>query len=267
MTSIVDTHCHLDLEAFDEDRSEMFDRALRAGVHAMVLVGYNPERWATTGELREKQPYLTRTLGIHPNDADLWNDDIAHKLGREVDSSRPVAIGEIGLDFYRSKDNSLQQKRAFVAQLELAADLDLPVVIHQRDAEEEVLNLLESVPVRAGVMHCFTGDVAFAERCLDLGFYLGIGGVLTFRRSDEIREAVRQAPFGRLVLETDAPFLAPQPQRGKRNEPAFLTMVIAELAHIRGVTEDDIVRQTTQNAIELFGESITRAIAVGLEQA
>lgn len=266
MISTVDTHCHLDLEAFDEDRDDVFQRALGAGVHAMILVGYNPERWETTAALCSQHGFLRRTLGVHPNDAGIWSDEMSMRLRREIERDRPVAIGEIGLDFYRSAGNVEQQRRAFVAQLEIAAEYNLPVVIHQRSAEDEVVEVLVDMRPRSGVMHCFTGNQVYAERCLDLGLHLGIGGVLTFPRSNEIRGAVAAAPIDRLLLETDAPFLAPQVRRGKRNEPSLLPAVLHELARVKNASEIEVAEQTTKNAVDLFGEDISNAIHIGMEQ-
>lgn len=265
MISIVDTHCHLDLDAFDEDRADVLDRALSAGVHAMILVGYNPERWRTTADLCARHRYLKRTVGIHPNNAGMWDDQMAVQLRHELVRDRPVALGEIGLDFYRSADNADQQRRAFVAQLEIASEFELPVVIHQRSAEDEVLKVLADVRPRSGVMHCFTGNREYAERCLELGLHLGIGGVVTFPKSTEIREVVASAPDDKLVLETDAPFLAPQLRRGKRNESALLPAVLQEVASTKRTSGADMAERTTTNAVDLFGKQLLDAIYAGTE--
>lgn len=265
MTSIVDTHCHLDLDAFDGDRAEVFQRALNAGVHAMILIGYNPERWGTTAALCSQHEFLRRTVGVHPNDAGIWDDQMPARMRQEIESNRPVAIGEIGLDFFRSADNAKQQRRTFVAQLEIAVEFNLPVVIHQRAAEDEVIEILEDSRPRSGVMHCFTGNQLYAERCLALGLHLGIGGVVTYPRSNEIRDAVAATPLGRLVLETDAPFLAPQLQRGKRNESSLLPEIVQEVARVMNTSAANVAERTTNNAIHLFGEGITTAIRTGME--
>lgn len=267
MNPIVDTHCHLDLDAFDADRSDVFRRALAAGVHAMVLVGYNPERWRTTYRLCSEHGFLTRTVGLHPNDAALWGAELCHDLRQEISRTRPIAIGEIGLDFYRSSDSAVQQARAFVAQLEIAVEFDLPVVIHQRAAEDEVLEFLAATPGIKGVMHCFTGGRNYSERCLELGFSLGIGGVITFPRSTEMREAILHVPLERMVLETDSPFLAPQVCRGKRNESSLLPSVLQELASLIGETEETVAERTTQNAKTLFGDDLSYAITQGMDAA
>lgn len=265
MIPIVDTHCHLDLDAFDTDRCETLKRGLDAGVRAMILIGYNPERWVSTQRMCERWPFLIRAVGVHPNDATIWNDDVRNRLRAEIEESQPVAVGEIGLDFYRSAESKSEQIQAFEEQLEIAAEFQLPVIIHQRSAEAEVLEILERHRPSSGVMHCFTGDTNFASRCIDLGFHLGIGGVVTYPRSTAIREAVAAVPLESLVLETDAPFMAPQSRRGKRNEPALLTEVVEEVARAKDVSVEQVRNQTTRNAINLFGPSLHSAIHSELE--
>lgn len=265
MKPIIDTHCHLDLEQFDADRVEMLQRAQDAGVAAMVLIGFNPDRWRETAKLCADRPEMVRTVGIHPNDAEIWDGSVRADLIQEIKSGNPVAVGEIGLDFFRSRDTAEQQQQAFEEQLEIAREHDLPVVIHQRAAELEVLRTLSGTPGVRGVMHCFTGDLAYAERTLELGFYLGIGGVVTYPKSDDVREAVAAAPSDRLLLETDAPFLAPQSHRGKRNEPAYLSEIIMEVARVRGTTVEAVAEQTTENALRLFGPALKGAMNSGME--
>lgn len=265
MKSVVDTHCHLDLDTFDDDRADVLKRALSAGVAAMILIAYNPDRWKSTSEMSARWPFLLRAVGIHPNDAQLWSDDVRERLCAEVDSSSPVAIGEIGLDFYRTRETESAQRTAFSEQLAIAHHFDLPVVIHQRSAEEDVLEVLNGSAAVAGVMHCFGGGPSYARRCLELGFYLGIGGTVTYPRSDLLREAVAEAPLDRLLLETDAPFLAPQSRRGKRNEPSLLAQVIIEVARIRNTSIEEIAAQTTANAVRLFGGSVLDAVQSGQE--
>jgi TatD DNase family protein len=265
MTSIVDTHCHLDLEAFDVDRDEVIHRSLQASVHATLLIGYNPDRWRSTADLCSHHANMCRAVGVHPNDARIWDSSVKSDLISEIRMTDPVAIGEIGLDFYRSTDNADEQCFVFEQQLELAARFDLPVIIHQRSAEDQVLEILAVKRPPRGVMHCFTGDYEFADRCLDLGLYLGIGGVATFPRSDAIRTAIRSAPDDRLLLETDAPFLAPQSRRGKRNESSYLPEVVDAIAKTRNSSSHEVRVRTTQNAIELFGQKMADAIRSGLE--
>jgi TatD DNase family protein len=265
MMSFVDTHCHLDLEAFDGDRHEVFGRALASGVHAMVLIGYNPERWRSTETLCNAHPYLRRAVGLHPNDAALWNAALEGQLVETVQRTHPVAIGETGLDFFRSNDTRELQIQAFERQIDLAASLDLPVVIHQRSAEQDVLDILNSAPPIRGVMHCFSGDTSFANACVELGLHIGIGGVATFPKSHDVRDALRVVPHEKLVLETDAPFLAPQVHRGKRNESSYVPYIAQVVAETLDMTIDQIAEITTRNTIALFGPGLGEAVCAGME--
>lgn len=265
MISAVDTHCHLDMDMFEKDRDQVLRRALDSGVHSMLLIGFNPDRWESTAALSERHPFLLRAVGLHPTDASLWTDDLERRMRSEVEASSPVAVGEIGMDFYRSSDNREQQLRAFERQVEIAQEYDLPIIIHQRSAENEVLEVLDRHrPVR-GVMHCFTGGSDFAGKCLDIGMHLGIGGVVTFPKSEDLRTTVASVPLDRILLETDAPFLAPQRHRGKRNESAYVMQVAETLADCRGVSIEFITAQTTRNATELFGQRVANAVQSGME--
>lgn len=263
MTSIVDTHAHLDLPEFDDDRDAAIARALDAGVSAIVAIGFSPERWVSTAALTATHPMLVRSVGLHPTHANEWTDDFAQRIEREASHPDVVAIGEIGLDFYRDHADPASQHAAFAAQLALARQIDLPVVIHQRNAEDAVIDAIERAGPLRGVMHCFSGDEHFASRCLELGFHLGVGGVATYKASDAVRRALAAAPIDRLVLETDAPYLAPQGHRGSRNEPAFITRAAETIAMIRGMSLGAIAEETTRNAVDLFGPALARAIAAG----
>jgi TatD DNase family protein len=261
VTALVDTHAHLDLPEFDADREAVFERARAAGVRAIVLIGYDPERWRTTERLCASHPWLVRAVGLHPNSASLWSPALHASLRAELDRGDAVAIGEIGLDFFREHAAPELQRAAFAAQLALARERDMPIIIHQRNAEHETLDMLAPfAPVR-GVMHCFSGDSAFAERCLALGLSLGVGGVLTYRKSEAVRAAIASAPLERLVLETDAPFLAPQSRRGQRNESALMIEAQQLVAELQQVSPDEVARRTTDNAVDLFGPRLAGAVA------
>lgn len=252
--AIIDTHCHLDFPAFDEDRDAVFERASQAGVVGFILIGIHPESWASTREIACQRRDVWRAAGLHPNSAaELWSDALLAKLRDEASGGEIVAIGETGIDLYRSKESIDIQAEAFRAQLRLAKSLDLPIVIHQRDAEQEVLDILRGEGGAHGVLHCFGSDWQFASACLDLGLHLGIGGVATFKRSDATRQAIAKCPADRLLLETDAPFLAPQRHRGKRNEPAYLREVVEVIAAARGQSQEEVEEFTTSNARALFG--------------
>lgn len=265
MISAVDTHCHLDLDTFDDDRELVLNRALSAGVHAMLLIGFNPDRWKATARLGKQYPFLMRAVGLHPNDATQWSDDLELALIDEIETTSPLAIGEIGLDYFRSADNRDQQMEAFERQLALAERFELPVIIHQRSAEQDVLDILSKYQPVRGVMHCFTGDRTFAGSCIELGMHLGIGGVVTFPKSDDLREAVAGVPRERILLETDAPFLAPQGHRGKRNESAYVIEIANVVAECLGLSLESTTGLTTSNATDLFGDQVADAVRSGME--
>jgi TatD DNase family protein len=251
--AIIDTHCHLDFPAFDEDRDEVVSRARLAGVQGIVLIGIDPHSWRSTEALAAGHAGFWRAAGIHPNSvSEHWNPASQVALENEVQDGGIVAVGETGIDLYRARDNRDEQIEAFRFHLSLAQVNDLPVIIHQRAAEPDVVDVLKAGGAIRGVLHCFGGDWPFAKQCLELGLMLGIGGVATFPRSADVRDAIGRAPADRLLLETDAPYLAPQGKRGKRNEPAYLSAVVSTIAACRSTTADVIERQTTENALRLF---------------
>lgn len=258
---LVDTHCHLDLEQFDGDRAQVLERARAAGVERILVVGFAPERWGPALRLARSEPDVVVAVGLHPTEAARYDDAIEADI-REAAAEAPVcAIGEIGLDYYWMTAPAEVQRRAFLRQIALARDLDLPFIVHQRDAAEDALAVLEEAgPPHRGVMHCFTGDPAYAERCLALGMYLGIGGAVTFRNARDLHEAVRTVPLERLVLETDAPYMTPSPHRGKRNEPAYVRLVAERVAELRGIPVEEVAEVTTANAARLFAlDAVGRA--------
>ena len=258
---LIDTHLHLDLEQFEPDRADVIERARAAGVHGFVLIGFDERRWSTTAALCASQAGMVRSAGVHPNSASSWHTGSREALAKQLVMDGVVAVGEIGLDFYRDSADRDVQCAVFSEQLELARELDLPVIIHQRAAEAEVLDTLADFAPLRGVMHCFSGDWEYAQRCVGLGFHLGLGGVVTFPKSHGVREAVRAAPLDRLVLETDAPFLAPQAWRGKRNEPAYVANVAECVSALVGLQLTELVERTTSNAFELFGPALSEAVA------
>ena len=250
----IDTHAHLEMEAFGGDREAVLARAAEAGLTAIVTVG-------TTLPDCEKAVALTRlykpvyaAVGIHPHDVkeiDAATYDALRVLARQ---EKVVAIGEIGLDFFYDLSPREVQLRRFQEQLNLAEEMDLPVIIHDREAHTEILEILRSRKNRLqGVLHCFSGDWAMARDCLDLGFHLSVAGPVTYRKADQLRAVAREMPLERLLIETDAPYLAPQQYRGKRNEPAYVMETAKYLAGIRGIPLDELERQTTINACRLFG--------------
>ncbi len=257
---MVDTHAHLDMSAFDEDRREVIARALDAGVGTIITVGTNLESSKRAIELAEKYPEILATVGFHPHDvATVDKADIA-SLGEIANHPRVVAIGEVGLDFYRDYSPREAQLQALKWQLDLAAKLELPVIIHCRQAERDMLNLLcDWVSVYKyprgqdrGVIHCFSGDSDNSRRYLDMGFYLSLGAYIGYPNSESAHDVIRSIPEDRLLIETDCPFLSPQSHRGKRNEPSYLPLTIEVLARIRREPSQEVAKKTTENAQRLF---------------
>lgn len=253
---LIDTHCHLNHPDFDLDQAAVRQRAFDAGVAAMLVIGYDITSSVKAVQLAEESG-LYAAIGIHPESALEWSGDSADLLRALLQASpeKIVACGEIGLDYHWDTVPRPAQQAVFAAQIAWAAILrpDLPLVIHCRDAQPDVLAILrESGTAAPIVMHCFTGDIAAAQACLDLGCYLGIGGVATFKKSDAVRAAVAYAPLERILLETDCPYLAPQRWRGKRNEPSYLPAIAETVAEAKGLPVEAIASATTTTARALF---------------
>jgi TatD DNase family protein len=249
---VIDTHCHLADKRFDKDRDLVFDRARVSNVTHLVEIAYAPEILPRAHALAAAHPTVFLAVGVHPSESGRVPIGWLDALRDEARHARVVAIGETGLDFYRDYAPRADQERWFRAQLALADEVGLPVVIHQRSALDDVLAILESHrPTAGGVLHCFDDGPAAVERAAALGFKLGIGGCLTYGHA-ELDEAVRMAPADMLVLETDSPFLEPEPRSLKRNEPGLLTRVLPRLCELRRWTPAEAERVTTANARELF---------------
>lgn len=249
---MIDTHCHLCDKRFDKDRVHVLDRARHAGVTHLVEIAYGPGIWERAFELAAEHPNVFLCVGVHPSESGKVPMDRLPELRDHAKFARVVAIGETGLDFYRDYAPREDQERWFRAQVALADELGLPVVIHQRSALEEVLAILEEMrPEAGGVLHCFDQDAAALERARAIGFKVGLGGVLTYGHA-ALEDAVRGAPEDMLVLETDAPYLEPEPRSLRRNEPGLLTRVLARLCDLRGWTPAQAVEITRRNSRELF---------------
>jgi len=251
---LVDTHCHLNHEQFADDAAAVIARAADAGVGKMVVVGYDLPSSEQAVQLAEDCAAIYAAVAVHPHDARHYDAHAEARLRELSRSHRVVAVGEIGLDYHYDFSPREAQHTAFRAQMALAQDLGLPVILHCREAYADVLDVLEAENVGAvgGVMHCWAGTVDEARRALDLGCYLGLGGVLTFKNAEGIRDVARWAPLDRLLVETDAPYMAPVPHRGRRNEPAYVRLVAEKLAAIRRETLETIHHATTANAHRFF---------------
>jgi len=263
---LIDSHCHLDVEQFDEDRAAVLARAAAAGVHTIVNPGIDLTHCQQAVALAETEPTVYAAVGIHPNSSDTADQQTIDAVRALAAHPKVVAIGEIGLDYYWDKVPPAQQATAFRQQLALAAEVGLPVIIHNRDATADTMAILRewatdaatrNSPLAArpfwGVLHAFGGDLALAHDAYALNFILGMGGPVTFRNARTLHELAPQLDLERLMLETDAPYLTPHPYRGKRNEPAYVALVCAQLARLRGVEPAQIARQSSAVATTFFG--------------
>lgn len=248
---LIDTHCHLDARAFDADREACIERARAAGVEHLVAIGTGdgPPDLEAGIRLAERYPFISATVGVHPHDAAKAAEDTWAELSALTAHPRVMAIGEIGLDYHYDFSPRETQRAAFVRQLELAREARLPVIIHTREAWDDTVGLIRRhwAPELGGVFHCFSGGRREAEEALELGFHLSFSGIVTFPKAEEIREAARLVPDGRLLVETDAPYLAPAPYRGKRNEPAYIVETVRTLARVRGVEPESVARLAWDN--------------------
>ena len=257
---LVDSHCHLDDRQFDEDRAQVIERALAAGVERMMAIGTGngPPDLEAGLRLARQHAFIYATVGVHPHDAAKATGDTWPRLEALLESEKVLAVGEIGLDYHYDFSPRDVQQEVFVRQLKIAAAARKPIVIHTREAWDDTLRLLHEHWSGGGIMHCFTGGPDEARQTLDLGFHLSFGGVLTFPKADALRDAARQTPEGRLLVETDAPYLAPVPRRGKRNEPAFMIETVRRLAEVRGTTPERIAEATTANFERLMFAPVAR---------
>ena len=251
---LTDSHAHLNVARFDEDRAEVIERARQNGVSRIVNIGFNRETIPGSIRLAETYEMIYSTVGWHPQDAvDMKPEDLDWIEGL-CRHKKVVAIGEIGLDYYWDTSPKDVQERVFREQLRLARKLGMSVGIHNRDAHADIVRILkeEKAGETGGVMHCFSGDKDMARQCLDLGFYLSFGGPITFKNGKQAQEALAFTPLDRLLLETDAPYLTPHPHRGKRNEPGYVRLVAEAAAQIKNVPFDELARITSENAARLF---------------
>jgi TatD DNase family protein len=256
--SLIDTHAHLNDARFESDVDEVIARAKAAGVERMIVCGYDLESSRASVQLAGRFEGAYATVGIHPHDAKSYSAEIESAIEELSRAPKVLAIGEIGLDYHYDLSPRCAQVAAFEAQVDLAAKLGLPIVVHSRESNDEALQVLagRAGNIIAGVFHCFSGDVAFARAVLDRGFYIGIDGPVTYKASDKLRAVVEACPLDRLLIETDCPYLTPVPHRGRRNEPAYVRYVAEEAARVKGISFEELAEATSANARKLFGLSI-----------
>ena len=250
---IFDSHAHYDSSQFDTDRDELLTAISENGIQTIVNVGAAWDALPITLDLAKKYPFVYAALGLHPNDVEDLDEDKMEQLKQMCLQEKVVAVGEIGLDYYWDNVPCDVQKKWFVRQLELAKELDLPVIIHSRDAAEDTLNIMKRYDGKLrGVIHCFSYSKEMAREYVKMGFYIGIGGVVTFKNGKKTKAVVSDIPMDRILLETDCPYLAPEPYRGKRNSSLYLPEIAQAIADIKGMTYEEVVNQTRENAKTLF---------------
>ncbi|MFO7263364.1 MAG: hydrolase TatD [Bacillaceae bacterium G1] len=253
---LIDTHAHLDDRKFAADLPQVIQRALDAGVKTIVNIGYNRDSIRSTLALTKQWPFIYAAVGCHPTDADEYDEEMERWLEQLVrQEDKVVAIGEVGLDYHWDTVPRDVQEAVFRRQIALAKRLGMPLIIHNREADDDTVRILEEEGAAevGGIMHCFAGDWAMAERCLAMNFYIGLGGLVTFKNAPQTKEVARRVPLDRLVLETDAPYMTPVPYRGKRNESSFVRYVAEAIAQLRGMTVQELAQVTTANARRLLG--------------
>ena len=255
MTAIFDTHAHYDDKAFDEDRESLLEELPKQGIAKVVNVGASLSSWKAARSLAERYDYIYCALGVHPSDTAELTEESFEWLRMQCDYEKCVAVGEIGLDYYWDEPDRDIQKKWFVRQLQLARECKKPAVIHSREAAKDTVDIMtaEKCQEIGGVIHCYSYSKETAKTFLDMGFYIGIGGVLTFKNARKLVETAEYVPMDRIVLETDCPYLAPVPNRGKRNSSLNIPYVVEALAHIKGITEEEVRQAAWKNAHELYG--------------
>jgi TatD DNase family protein len=253
MTLLFDTHCHLDHTQFNADRAEMIQRALNSNVKHMMTIGCDLESSKHAISIASVHEGIFASAGIHPHEASLAPEHFEIELETLLKHPKCLAVGECGLDYYYEHSQREDQKIVFEKHIVLNQKYKKPLVIHVRDAWDDLLDILRKNPPHSGILHCFTGTREQAFSCLDLGLYLSFPGIITFQNALELREVAKIVPLDRILIETDSPFLAPIPQRGKRNEPQFVLHVAEKMAELRGLKLDEFIEHTTQNAFKCLG--------------
>ena len=253
---IFETHAHYDDAKFDTDREMLLADLPQRGISPVINVGSSIATTKTTLSLAQEYPFLYAAVGVHPSDVDDLNEDTYAWLRQQTTLQKTVAVGEIGLDYYWDKEPEVQQKQRywFVRQLALAQQADLPVIIHSRDAAEDTMKIMEKAYEDGikGVIHCYSYSPEMAQEYVKMGYYIGVGGVVTFKNSKKLKEIVEEIPLESIVLETDCPYLAPTPFRGKRNSSLYLPYVVEAIAELKGISAEQVIEQTEKNARDLY---------------
>ena len=249
----VDSHAHIQLDRFKSDRSIVIKRAEDAQVNTILVIGFDLQTSRSAVDLANKYDQIYATVGVHPHDAKDFTFKTLHEVGQLAEHPKVIALGEMGLDYYRNLSPKPLQKKVFEEQLDLAEELNLPIVIHNRNDFADILSILENRRyLTGGVLHCFSEDVKSMQKTIDLGFHIGIGGPVTYKKSQPLKQVVEVMPEDSFLIETDCPWLAPQFRRGKRNEPAYVTAVAEKIAELRQITTESVGQISSQNFRRLF---------------
>lgn len=255
---IFETHAHYDDEKFDGDREELIAELREAGIGHVINVGASIESTKTTLELVKKHDFMYAAVGVHPSDVDGLNEETFAWLAEQTRLDKTVAVGEIGLDYYWDKEPEVQKNQRiwFQKQMELARKADLPVIIHSRDAAEDTMRIMKEVHAEEipGVIHCYSYSPEMAKEFVKMGYYIGVGGVVTFKNAKKLVQTVQEIPIERILLETDCPYMAPEPHRGTRNSSLNLPYVAAKIAELKGISAEEVISITEQNAYRLFSK-------------
>ncbi|MDP2911931.1 MAG: TatD family hydrolase [Candidatus Omnitrophota bacterium] len=251
---LIDTHCHLDFKDFEDDRDAVLKRSRDIGIGVIINVGSSMEGTARSIELAAENDFIYAAAGIHPHEADKVREADIKLFAEFLNKPKVVAVGEIGLDYYRNISSKENQKKLFEELLQKAKEKSLPLIIHNRESHQDMMDILNNVMGSSvsGVMHCFSGDEAFLKKCLDMGFFISFTCNITYKNAEKLREVAKLVPLVRLLIDTDAPFLAPQNFRGKRNEPMYVKYVAEEIVKMKGISFEEVSNITTANAKKLF---------------
>ena len=253
---IFETHAHYDDERFTEDRDQLLSAMSEKGIKRIINVGASIETTETTLALAEQYDFVYAAVGVHPSDISGLNEETFAWLSAQAKREKTVAVGEIGLDYYWDKEEEVQKKQRywFARQLELAREASLPVIIHSRDAAADTMEVMkqQNASEIPGVIHCYSYSKEMALEFIKMGYYIGVGGVVTFKNAKKLKETVAEIPLERILLETDCPYMAPEPHRGERNDSSYLPFVVQKIAELKGVTPEQVERVTEQNARILF---------------
>ena len=249
----IDSHAHIQLDRFDSDRSVVIERAKNSQVSIILVVGFDISTSHLAVELADRYDHIYATVGLHPHDAKRFTPQTLREIALLAEHPKVVALGEMGLDYHRNLSPKSVQKRVFEEQLDLATQLDLPIVVHNRNAFDDILSILENhSQLTGGVLHCFSENTKSMDRVIDVGFHIGIGGPVTYKKSKDLKQVVKVMPADSFLIETDCPWLAPQLRRGKRNEPAYITEIATKIAELRQVTIESVGQTSSQNFRKLF---------------